>query len=152
MVGGGKPAYLPGRQGSYRKRGYMPQLQGHRESLAQAKLRHFFHQLYVSNTWSKCPVSISGTSYNYDFTISDTLAYGNNLKLLATGKYGVYAGDVNADGNIDETDVNLAKNSSSVFTSGYITYDMNGDGSVDALDLIMVDHKAATFFGTMKPL
>jgi len=59
---------------------------------------------------------------------------------------------VNADGNIDETDVNLAKNSSSVFTSGYITYDMNGDGSVDALDLIMVDHKAATFFGTMKPL
>jgi hypothetical protein len=72
-------------------------------------------------------------------------AYGNNLKLLATGIYGLYAGDVNADGLINAADVNLISASATSFGLGYLTNDLNGDGIVDALDLIVADNNAANF-------
>jgi hypothetical protein len=102
-------------------------------------------------TWSKVPVSFAGETVNYDFSTSEMKAFGDNLKQLATGKYGFFAGDMNGDGKIDENDITQIKNSSSIFSFGYITTDVNGDGVVDALDLIITDNNAAKFISVMKP-
>lgn len=96
-------------------------------------------------TVSAQPVNFSGGTKAYNFTNSAIQAYGNNLKLLASGIYGIYAGDANADGLINATDVNLISTSATNFNIGYLTNDLNGDGIVDALDLIVVDNNAANF-------
>jgi hypothetical protein len=96
-------------------------------------------------TVSTLPVNFSGGTKAYNFTFSPMQAYGNNLKLLATGIYGLYTGDANADGLINTADVNLISASATSFGLGYLTNDLNGDGIVDALDLIVVDNNAANF-------
>ena len=102
-------------------------------------------------TWSKTAVSFAATSVNYDFTISDSKAYGNNLKQLSTGVYAIMAGDVDANGLIDETDINTIQSDATSFSLGYLTSDVNGDGVVDALDLILTDNNAAHFVMLLKP-
>lgn len=96
-------------------------------------------------TVSAQPLSFSGGTRAYDFSLSAAQAYGSNLKLLPTGAYGIFSGDVNADGKIDLTDADLITTAATGFTTGYFTTDLNGDGIVDALDLIVVDNNAANF-------
>ncbi len=72
--------------------------------------------------------------YNYDFTINATQAYGTEAqKLLPGGKFGLYAGDFNADGMISDAD----KNENWYFQAGiagYLSTDANFDGEADNLD------------------
>ena len=96
-------------------------------------------------TVSAQPVNFSGGTKAYNFTNSPMQAFGNNLKQLSAGIYGLYTGDANADGIINATDVNLISASATSFNTGYLTNDLNGDGIVDALDLIVVDNNAANF-------
>src|SRR5664279_5643709 len=48
-------------------------------------------------TWSSTAHSFNSFTLSYDFTSSQSQAYGNNLKLMG-GKYCIYSGDVNQDG------------------------------------------------------
>jgi len=99
-------------------------------------------------TVSAAALSMSGTSVNYDFSGSASQAYGNNLKSLGSGVFGVYAGDVTVntaeypgtptqDGMIDMDDNYY------VFTSyingdlGYHPSDINGDGTIDINDVYL---------------
>ena len=102
-------------------------------------------------TWSSIPISFWGSSVAYDFTDSNSKAYGENMKKLEPGIYGIYAGDTNHDGIINTSDLTQIENSSLGFLSGYIDTDVNGDGMVDALDLIMTDNNAANFVLSKKP-
>ncbi len=102
-------------------------------------------------TVSSNPVSFSSTSINYNFTNSASSAYGNNLKTLGGGKYGVYTGDTNNDGIINAMDLNGIGNDASGFIQGYVTSDLSGDGIVDALDLIQADSNAANFVSAHTP-
>ena len=96
-------------------------------------------------------MSFSGISANYDFTNSNSKAFGGNQKLLASGKYGLFAGDVNHDGSINQSDIIQIGSNSTGFLSGYVSTDINGDGVVDALDLILTDNNAANFVMLLKP-
>lgn len=94
-------------------------------------------------TVSANPISFSGNSINYSFHSTASTAYGNNLKNLGEGIYGIYCGDVNQDGAINLSDVSSIEAQAAGFSTGYVTQDLNGDGVVDALDLIKCDNNAA---------
>lgn len=94
-------------------------------------------------TTSMSPVSFSPGQVTHSFTTAASQAYGNNLKPLAAGVYGLFSGDVNGDGVIDASDTEMIESDASVFKTGYHPTDLNGDGMVDALDLIISDNNAA---------
>ncbi len=84
-------------------------------------------------TTSALPVSFANKITNYDFTTAATQAYFSNMKLLATGVYGLYVGDVNQDGVVDATgDIEAVTAAFSNGVLGYAITDINGDGVVDA--------------------
>jgi hypothetical protein len=85
-------------------------------------------------TVSASPVSFSTFEVNYDFTTAASQAYGNNLRQLAVGVYGIYAGDVNRDGVVNFLDFSAALDDTRDGLKGYISNDINGDGIVDFLD------------------
>ncbi|MBE0571151.1 MAG: S8 family serine peptidase, partial [Ignavibacteriaceae bacterium] len=57
-------------------------------------------------TWSALPQIFTANSLTYDFTTAENKAYGNNLKLIGS-KWCIYGGDVNQDGFVETTDMNL---------------------------------------------
>jgi len=94
-------------------------------------------------TVSAAPVAISGTPVSYNFSSAQSQAFGNRLKALGGGYFGLYAGDVDANGLINITDINTITTEAALFGRGYVATDVNGDGTVDALDLILTDNNAA---------
>lgn len=89
-------------------------------------------------TWSRPggeALASDNSVYNFNFTDSDTKAFGNNLK-LKTDKYCMYSGDVNQDGFIDLSDLQLIDNDVYNITIGsYHPSDLNGDNIVDLSDM-----------------
>jgi len=80
------------------------------------------------------PMMEFGGALSYDFTSSANQAYGTNAqKNLGNGIYGMYAGDVNADGIVDDFDKELAWETDAG-KSGYIPSDCNLDGQADNMD------------------
>ena len=83
---------------------------------------------------SKNPVYLTDSSSLYDFTISENQAYGNQpLKSLGNGKYGMYAADGNANGNINNSDyAGVWKKQNG--TLGYEDGDFDLNGGVNIVD------------------
>ena len=102
-------------------------------------------------TWAAAPVSFAGSAITYSFTDAANKAYGNRLKHLGEGVYGIYAGDVNASGTINLADQTTAAASAASFATGYLTNDANGDGIIDAKDLILIDNNAANAVSVAHP-
>lgn len=105
-------------------------------------------------TWSKSPVSLSlrdGFIHQYNTTLSDTAAFGNNLKLKGT-KYCIYSGDVNQDKAVNLSDVLLVYNDSQNFVTGYVNSDLNGDNLVNLSDISIASNNSALFIRAVTPL
>jgi len=100
---------------------------------------------------SAVPVSFACNFITGDFAVSAGTTFGSNIKQLSPGLYGLYAGDSNADGVIDQMDINSIRNAVSGFSKGYLTADINGDGIVDANDLLKADNNAANFISVETP-
>jgi hypothetical protein len=77
---------------------------------------------------SKNRVLLADSSSLYNFTISENKAYGNlPMKSLGNGKFGLYAADGNANGNINNTDYSRVwkrENGSLGYKDG--DFDLNG--------------------------
>jgi len=101
-------------------------------------------------TWNGIPVSFGSGSLSYNFSSAAGQAYGGNQKLIS-GKYVIYAGDVNQDGIINSADMTPVDTDASNFIKGYITTDINGDGVIDSDDLILLDNNAAIFIAKIVP-
>lgn len=88
-------------------------------------------------TWSKVggEAVLRGQSHGYDFTTSNTMAYGDNLKLKGT-RYCLYSGDVNSSGVVNSTDRTLIRNN--VGSVGYVRFDLDGNGVVNSSDRTIV--------------
>ncbi|GAB4312150.1 MAG: hypothetical protein Kow00127_02560 [Bacteroidales bacterium] len=73
--------------------------------------------------------------YHYDFTQSSSLTVGGSsgIRELANGLWGMAGGDVNADGQIGDSDHNPGW-SNEAGIKGYLNADLNLDGEVDNLD------------------
>jgi photosystem II stability/assembly factor-like uncharacterized protein len=86
---------------------------------------------------SAIPLTATGTVYSYDFTTGAGQAFGgsNGHKHLGGNVYGMYAGDGDANGQIQNADkIEIWKPQSG--NSGYYTGDFNLSGTVDNQDKI----------------
>jgi hypothetical protein len=99
---------------------------------------------------SAAPISFGGGSVSYSFD-SPEKAFGGNLKLLASGEYGIFAGDVNQDGVVDAADLVSVDNAAAAFSTGYINNDVNGNGLVNDSDVVITGNNAAVFVAVKKP-
>ena len=83
-------------------------------------------------------LSLSATTAFYDFSVSQTRAYGSNaMKSVGKGGYALWGGDGNADGDVTSTDFSQVwapQNGS----SGYLMGDFNLSGSVTSSDYTTV--------------
>jgi hypothetical protein len=98
------------------------------------------HQLFVVihhrnhlGVISALPLSLAGNVYNYDFTTSMDKAYLNGQKQLIPGVWGMFAGDSDANGLVNENDKSLRWNIESGH-SGYLSSDFNFDRVADNPD------------------
>ena len=97
------------------------------------------------------PVDLTNPLINYDFSTALNKAYGDNLKLLEPGVFGLYAGDPNEDGVVDALDLLSIQNGATAFSTGYLSTDLNGDGAIDVLDLILAQNNTILFISTITP-
>ena len=104
-------------------------------------------------TWSKTAQQFTFNLMSYDFTTSNTKAYGNNQIQIDNlpVKFGIYNGDENQDGNIDLTDVLNVNNEANSFTIGYVNSDMNGDNITDLSDVVFTFNNSNTFVSKIVP-
>ena len=81
-------------------------------------------------------VNLLGGTATYDFTSSSGAAFGvNPQKELEPGVWGMFAGDVNADGKVQPLeDLGAYIGQTNIGATGYQTADFNLDTLVHALD------------------
>ena len=101
-------------------------------------------------TWSYSGNSFSANNLSYNFTVSASRAYGNNLKLKVS-KYCIYSGDVNQDGIIDGGDLSAVDNDVLFSATGYINTDLTGDNFTDVNDLSIVDNNSTYSVSVVRP-
>lgn len=101
-------------------------------------------------TWSKNPVTFVSNQLSYDFTTSNTKAYGDNM-ILSGSKYCIYSGDINRDEAVDVSDIIRAYNEAQNFLQGYVAEDLNGDEIVDLSDINIAFNNAQNFVVVIKP-
>jgi glucose/arabinose dehydrogenase len=95
-------------------------------------------------TWSKPGGELltKGSLINYDFTNSRSKAFGDNQIQVDTNRFAIYSADVNQDGIIDLSDLEIIDNAAYHFTYGYLQSDVNGDRFTDVTDLSFADNNA----------
>lgn len=102
-------------------------------------------------TWSANPVTISSNSLTYyDFTSSQSKAYGNNMTQTGT-VWSVYSGDLNQDGVIDAWDISQVENAAIHGITGYVNSDITGDDFVDSSDLAIVENNSSLYVSVVSP-
>jgi len=86
-------------------------------------------------TTTASPVAFTNDILAYNFSSAASQAFGNNQKLLATGVYGFFAGDITQDGLITIVDDrSLVQNKALTAGKGYVVEDISGDGFVTVVD------------------
>ena len=105
-------------------------------------------------TTTSTPISFSGCTISYDFSLGVSQAYGDNMKDIG-GVSVLYCGDFTSaatpyplspiqDGVIDDSDYYDAYYSSLNSDSGYLPQDIDGNGQVSIEDVLMIfDNYAA---------
>ena len=76
----------------------------------------------------------------YNFSNAVNKAFGNNLKFLETGVYGIYNGDIDKNNVINTTDLSAVESNSVLFLTGYIPSDVTGNGIVESSDQSVVEN------------
>ncbi|CAN5469769.1 hypothetical protein BH11BAC2_BH11BAC2_14240 [soil metagenome] len=101
--------------------------------------------------WSSIPILFSNLT-TYNFSTANSQSYGNSMKLIDTGIWAMYSGDISIqDEFIDVLDQSSIDNDAGSFAFGYYSTDVNGDGFVDVLDQALVDNNASLFLFSVHP-
>jgi hypothetical protein len=108
------------------------------------------HRNAVS-TWSASPVYIGSGLNMFDFSSSQSSAYGNNMLEIESGVFAFYSGDINVDDNIDLQDAINMEDDIYQFASGYFSSDVNGDGNVDLQDFSLLENNLNNFIYAQQP-
>ena len=99
-------------------------------------------------TWSNI-VTFSSSNPTFDFTTSQSKAYGNNL-VQAGSEWCLYSGDVNQDGFVTSNDYTGIDNDAS--SGGYhLVNDLNGDGFVTSNDFTCIDNNSSAGINKQVP-
>ena len=101
--------------------------------------------------WSSAPVPYSvSAGFIYDFTVSSSNAYGNNLA-FKSDIWCLYSCDVNQDGISDIEDISIVENDAANSVSGYINSDLTGDGIVDSSDMMYAENNTTNSVSSVIP-
>lgn len=103
------------------------------------------------DVWSSFTKNFLSDTLTYDFTVSSSQAYGNNLKIKGL-KWTVYSGDVNKDNFVDLGDVLISLNDADLFLTGYNQSDVTGDNITDLSDVVLINNNAAAFIAVVSPI
>lgn len=106
-------------------------------------------------TWS----SSGGINYDpmgimaYDFTDTDTKAFGNNMIQVNNSpvKFALYSGDINNDGSVELSDLVYISNDAGNFLSGYQISDLTGNNAVNLEDMLIAYNNASDFVEMVRP-
>jgi hypothetical protein len=79
-----------------------------------------------------------GTFTVYDFSAAPDAAYGSN-ESEANGRWQIYSGDVDQNGQVDLNDLKLVDSDAYNHITGYTRTDVDGNGYVDIFDQIYTD-------------
>ena len=101
-------------------------------------------------TWSSTTIQFTSGFAGYDFTTAQNKAYGNNLKFI-NGKWCIYSGDVNQDGIINTSDLNLVFNNNISGVIGYNLTDLNNDYLTEITDLMIAFSNSVSGVQVKKP-
>ncbi len=116
--------------------------------------QQFFMEVRHRNsisTWSANGFNqFTNREFNYNFTLSPSMAFGSNLMLKGV-RWCFFGGDVDQNGFVDGIDMGMVDNDASIFATGKITTDLTGDNTTDATDLAIVDNNALQFISTIRP-
>ncbi len=124
--------------------------------------RLFMNVYYISiktqnsiETFSKEPVIIQqGVLNSYDFTLSKSQAYGENMFEYDFGGPKVaciYAGDINGDQIVDGTDYLEVEEDAVNYVTGNVITDLTGDEFVDGDDLRIMEENTRDYVQVMFP-
>lgn len=105
-------------------------------------------------TWSKTPWDFYTQNVQHaEFTQLATSAYGDNLVQVDSSpqRFALYGGDVNQDGTIDGTDLQLIDNDAYNFVTGFVPTDAYIDYIVDGTDYALADNNAYSFISKIAP-
>jgi chitodextrinase len=102
-------------------------------------------------TWSASTISIGLIPATYDFTTASNKAYGNNMKQLEAGVYGMYTGDINQEGNIDNIDYSMWEQDANNLEYGNFATDLDGDGNVNNIDYSIWELNSNNLIYTLTP-
>ena len=106
----------------------------------------------IIQTWSAESINFNTRTIVYDFTSSDSKAYGSNMIQLSNGKWGIFSGKVDIDINqIDLDDINFIRSGILEYIEGYSAFDLNGDGYVTNDDLQIIKPHFRNFVSLESP-
>jgi hypothetical protein len=103
-------------------------------------------------TWTGAPVSVGSTPLDYNFTTAAEQAYGSNMVEVSAGVWAIFSGDINQDGNIDNSDYGIWEADSNDFAFGVYATDLNGDGNVDNSDYAIWEANSNNFVFSYIPM
>jgi hypothetical protein len=92
------------------------------------------------DAWSAIPINFNALALNYDFSNSASSAYGNNLKDLGGGRYGLFSGDVDKDGVVSANDLTAITAHALLFSGGYLPADVTGDLLIESADYSITEN------------
>jgi hypothetical protein len=101
--------------------------------------------------WSSMPIALLNDSAFYDFASDQNNTYGGNCINLGNGKFGMYSGDTNQNGDIDLTDYNDIFEAAITFSYGYINTDITGDNIVESLDVSIIENNYMLHLQVLHP-
>lgn len=102
-------------------------------------------------TVSANTISLADLNITCDFTSAATQAYGSNMRLLSTGVYGLFAGDVNQDGVVNGNDRSQVNGAVINIATGYLDVDVDGNGVVNGNDRSMANGNVIRIIQSMHP-
>ncbi len=103
-------------------------------------------------TWSANGQDFIEGIMNYDFTTSQSQAFGRNPMVQYGSRFYICSADIDQNGTVDMTDILPVYNDLSNFILGsYILTDLNYDGIVDLSDLIYAFNNSFSFVSTQIP-
>ena len=101
-------------------------------------------------TVSADPIDLASVN-SYDFTNSDSKAFGENMLEVSTGVWAIYAGDIDDNGLINILDLNPVIDSIRSNEKGYIIEDINGDGLLNILDTNIIINNIRNNINSVTP-
>jgi hypothetical protein len=100
--------------------------------------------------WSADPIKVLDQMV-YNIQNDPSFVYGQNLAALGNGYFGMWTGDVNQDGVIDDVDFTSVESDLPLFTRGYFPQDLDGNSIIESADYSLIENNSNLGLTVIQP-